>query len=92
VFLTLNNTDGGLKVKGSQPTGFAIAGADKKWYWADAKIVGNQVVVSSKEVSQPVAVRYAWAANPRANLYNGADLPAVPFRTDDWPGRSIDKK
>ena len=66
---------------------FAIAGADKVWHWADAKIQDNMVVVSSPEVSKPVAVRYAWAMNPsqRNLLYNKEGLPASPFRTDDWP-------
>ena len=62
---------------------FAIAGADKKWYWADAVINGNQVVVSSDKVKNPVAVRYAFAMNPQgANLYNKEGFPASPFRTD----------
>ena len=66
---------------------FAIAGADKKWHWADAEIAGNKVIVSSKEVPTPVAVRYAWAMNPsqRNLLYNKEGLPASPFRTDNWP-------
>jgi sialate O-acetylesterase len=59
--------------------------ADKKWYWAEAKIEGNSVVVESPQVAEPVAVRYAWQSNPVATLQNGAGLPAVPFRTDDWP-------
>jgi sialate O-acetylesterase len=65
---------------------FEIAGADKKWKWADAKIYGKDaVVVSSAEVKAPVAVRYAWAANPEgANLVNSDGLPASVFRTDDW--------
>ncbi|TSA37416.1 MAG: sialate O-acetylesterase [Verrucomicrobiaceae bacterium] len=63
--------------------GFAICGADHKWVWADAKIDGGSVVVWSDQVPQPVAVRYAWASNPTCNLYNGAGLPASPFRTDD---------
>lgn len=64
---------------------FAIAGADKKWFWADAVIDGNLVVVSSPEVKEPVAVRYAFQMNPDgANLYNRDGLPASPFRTDDW--------
>ena len=64
---------------------FSIAGADKKWHWADAKIVGNQVLLSSKEVKTPVAARYAFTMNPAdANLYNKEGLPAGPFRTDDW--------
>jgi sialate O-acetylesterase len=77
---------------GKELTGFAIAGADKKFYWATAEIVGNSVVVSSKEVKAPVAVRYAWANNPVCNLVNEAGLPAPPFRTDDWPGITVNKK
>ena len=66
--------------------GFAIAGADRKFVWADATIKGDSVVVSSKDVPEPVAVRYAWGTNPKANLVNKEGLPAIPFRTDDWPG------
>jgi sialate O-acetylesterase len=65
-------------------TGFAIAGADRKWVWARAEIDGNDVVVSSDQVGSPVAVRYGWANNPPCNLYNNEGLPASPFRTDDW--------
>ena len=65
--------------------GFAVAGDDKKFVWADAKIDGETVVVSSAEVKQPTAVRYAWANNPECNLTNKAGLPASPFRTDSWP-------
>jgi sialate O-acetylesterase len=65
--------------------GFKIAGDDKTWYPADAKIDGNTVVVSSAQVPNPVAVRYAWGNAPDANLYNRDGLPASPFRTDDWP-------
>jgi sialate O-acetylesterase len=72
----------GMTAKGGTLQGFAIAGADKKFVWADAKIEGNTVVVSSPQVKQPAAVRYAWANNPVANLYNAAGLPALPFRTD----------
>jgi len=75
----------GLKVAGDKLKGFAIAGEDRKFVFADAKITGpDTVVVSSREVAQPVAVRYAWAQNPDANLANSADLPASPFRTDTW--------
>ena len=66
--------------------GFAIAGADRRFVWADARIDGDTIVVSSPMVPTPVAVRYAWADNPVANLYNSARLPASPFRTDSWPG------
>jgi sialate O-acetylesterase len=64
---------------------FAIAGADKQWKWADAKIDGDSVVLTSSEVSKPVAVRYAYSMNPLgANFYNKEGLPASPFRTDKW--------
>ena len=64
---------------------FAVAGADQKWFWADAVIENNSVVVSSPEVKSPVAVRYAFQMNPTgANLYNRDGLPASPFRTDAW--------
>ncbi|MEO6846700.1 MAG: sialate O-acetylesterase [Chthoniobacterales bacterium] len=70
----------------SQLEGFALSGADKKWFWADAKIQnGNEVVVWSDKVPAPVAIRYAWTTDPTVNLYNGAGLPAAPFRTDDYP-------
>ena len=65
--------------------GFAICGEDKKWYWAKAELVsGDKVSVSSDKVSNPVAVRYAWADNPVCNLYSNDGLPVVPFRTDDF--------
>ncbi|SDS19538.1 sialate O-acetylesterase [Mucilaginibacter mallensis] len=66
--------------------GFAIAGDDRKFYWASARIEGNKVIVSSDKVAVPVAVRYAWADNPVCNLVNKEGLPAVPFRTDEWKG------
>ena len=73
------------EVKGGQLKRFAIAGEDKKWVWADARIDGSTVVVSNPEVPKPVAVRYAYSLNPSgANLYNKAGLPASPFRTDNW--------
>ena len=71
---------------GAKLTRFAIAGADKKWFWADAVIVNNTITVTSPDVKEPVAVRYAFQMNPDgANLYNREGLPASPFRTDDWP-------
>jgi sialate O-acetylesterase len=78
------HVDGGLKAKGEKLTAFAIAGDEKQFAYADARIDGDSVVVSSPEVSSPKAVRYGCADNPPANLYNAADLPASPFRTDDW--------
>jgi sialate O-acetylesterase len=92
VRLTFKHVHGGLVAKGDALKGFAIAGEDKKWVWADAKIDGDSIVVSSPSVSKPVAVRYAWANNPICNLYNKAGLPAVPFRTDDWPGVTANAK
>ncbi len=76
---------GGLVVKGDTLKGFAIAGEDKKWVWADAKIDGDTVIVSSDKVAKPLAVRYAWGLNPPCSLYNKEGLPAAPFRTDGWP-------
>jgi sialate O-acetylesterase len=80
------HTDGGLIVKGDKLGEFAVAGEDHKWVWADARIEGDTIVVSSASVPNPKEVRYAWQSNPLATLYNGAGLPAVPFRTDNWPG------
>ncbi|OPZ80670.1 MAG: hypothetical protein BWY76_03292 [bacterium ADurb.Bin429] len=74
----------GLHAKGDPPVGFAIAGADRAFYFAHAKIEGDEVVVWSDKVPNPVAVRYAWASNPVCNLYNRADLPIYPFHTDNW--------
>lgn len=83
---------GGLKTPDGGPLrGFAIAGADHKFVWAEARIQGDSVVVWSKEVAHPVAVRYAWANNPVCNLHNKAGLPASPFRTDDWPGVTVNR-
>jgi sialate O-acetylesterase len=84
IILSFSHTDGGLVAKDGVLRGFAIAGADRQWKLADAKIEGDKVMVSSPEEKSPVAVRYAWAANPDCNLFNGAGLPASPFRTDDW--------
>jgi sialate O-acetylesterase len=84
--LKFTHLGGGLVAKGGPLKQFSIAGADKKFAWADATIDGDTVVVSSKNITAPAAVRYAWADNPEGcNLYNKADLPASPFRTDDWP-------
>jgi sialate O-acetylesterase len=73
--------------------GFAIAGNDKIFHWAKAFVRNNTVVVYSQKVNDPVAVRYAWSDNPgETDLYNNAGLPAVPFRTDDWPLKTSGKK
>lgn len=66
---------------------FELAGKDQKFHFADAEIVGNKIEVTCAAVSEPVAVRYAWADNPEGcNLYNSAGLPASPFRSDKWKG------
>jgi sialate O-acetylesterase len=83
--LTFTHLGGGLEAKGGPPAGFTIAGADKIFHPAEAEIKGDTVVVSSKDVAKPVAVRYGWANYPTGNLWNKADLPASPFRTDNWP-------
>ena len=84
VTLTFANPNSSLVAKGGGPlTGFAVAGADKKFVWAQARIEGDKVVVWSDQVAQPTAVRYAWADNPEGvNLYNKAGLPASTFQTD----------
>jgi Carbohydrate esterase, sialic acid-specific acetylesterase len=82
VELTFQHADGGLKAPGGELRGFTVAGADGKWHAARARIEGDKVLVSSPEVKEPVAVRYDWASDPDGNLYNGAGLPASPFRTD----------
>jgi sialate O-acetylesterase len=77
-------TAGETIVPPTELTSFAIAGADKNFVWAKAVIDGKDVVVSADEVAAPVAVRYGWANNPKADLYNIEGFPASPFRTDDW--------
>ncbi|MEI6521521.1 MAG: sialate O-acetylesterase [bacterium] len=90
VILKFNFSDG-LKCKGDKLNSFAIAGADKVFYSPQATIDKDTVVVSSDQVNKPVAVRYGWANNPPCNLYNSADLPAAPFRTDDWVSYQVAK-
>ena len=87
--LRFDHVGGGLVAKDGPLKGFAIAGNDKKFVWADAKIDGDTIIVSSPQVADPAAVRYAWADNPVCNLYNQDGLPACPFRTDDWPGLTV---
>ena len=74
----------GLHAQGEPPVGFAIAGADRTFYFANAKIEGESVLVWSDKVPQPVAVRYAWASYPICNLSNSEELPMFQFHTDDW--------
>jgi sialate O-acetylesterase len=80
--LRFTHLDGGLRAKGGPLRGFTLAGADKVFHPARAEIRGRTVVVTSKAVPQPVAVRYGWANVPEGNLWNKAGLPASPFRTD----------
>ena len=85
ITLSFTNIGSGLVAKKGKLKYFSIAGADKKFVWANAKIEGDKVVVWSNKISKPVAVRYAWADDPQgANLYNKEGLPASPFRTDDF--------
>ena len=77
----------------NEPIGFTIAGEDKKFFKADAKILeDSRVQVSSASVPNPVAVRYAWAQNPICNMFADNGLPLTPFRTDDWPGITAGKE
>jgi sialate O-acetylesterase len=87
VVLSFDHVGTGLAARdGETLTGFAVAGKDRQFAWAEARIEGDHVVVSSDLVAAPVAVRYGWADNPDANLFNREGLPASPFRTDHWPG------
>lgn len=96
IVLTFEHAGGRLKpFDVNEVRGFTIAGADKKFVVAQAKIVENdktKVEVWSDEVAEPVAVRYAWADNPVCNLRSANNLPVTPFRTDDWPGVTINNK
>lgn len=91
--IKFQHAKGGLHANnGESLKGFEISGLDHKFEWAEARIDGNDVVVYCKTIENPIAVRYAWAENPICNLYNNADLPASPFRTDDWKGVTFEKK
>lgn len=93
--LRFTEVGSGLEIRGGEKLGdFAIAGQDRQWYWAEARITGkNRVEVWSDKVPNPQAVRYAFNNNPQhANLVNDADLPASPFRTDNWPGPTDGKR
>ena len=92
--INFTHADSGLVVKNKYGylMGFEIAGADKVFHYAGAAIVNAKVTVWGDAVSNPVAVRYAWADGPiDANLYNKAGFPAAPFRTDDWLGVTVGK-
>ena len=91
IVLTFDHVDGGFRpFDVNEPRGFAIAGSDRKFVKAQARVAGPATIeVWSDKVTDPVAVRYAWADNPVCNLYSNAGLPTTPFRTDDWPGVTI---
>ena len=82
--LHFKHTGSGLMAKDGALKGFAIAGDDRKFIWANATIEGNTIVVATPEVTKPIAVRYGWSNNPPTSLYNNENLPASPFRTDEW--------
>ena len=82
--IAFKNVGGGLVVEKGELTGFTLAGEDKKFYNASARIEGDTIVVTSDQVAAPAAVRYGWANYPVMNLWNKAGLPAHPFRTDAW--------
>lgn len=85
VVLTFDHAGEGLEAEGGELKGFAIAGPDRKFHWAQAEIEGGKVVVQSPEVPRPEAVRYGWADYPVVTLRNQEGLPASPFRTDNFP-------
>jgi sialate O-acetylesterase len=82
--LNFRNSQGMKASDGGKLKGFAIAGEDKKFVWADATIEGDHIIVSSPQVPEPVSVRYAWGDDPECNLVNDTGLPASSFRTDEW--------
>jgi sialate O-acetylesterase len=94
IVLTFDHVDGGFRpFDVADPRGFSIAGSDRKFVQAQAKVAGPaKIEVWSNKISEPVAVRYAWADNPVCNLYSATGLPTTPFRTDDWPGVTINNK
>jgi sialate O-acetylesterase len=101
VFVSATRAGGAMRVRfasiasglvstdGAPPRGFLLAGSDRAWHRADARVDGTVVVVSSPEVPEPVAVRYGWGNDPPNTLRNLADLPAAPFRTDNWEAASV---
>lgn len=94
IVVSFEDRGGGIRtVDKHDVVGFWIAGEDRQWKVAQAKVVdGQKVEVWNDEVAKPVAVRYAWADNPVCNLFNAEGLPVTPFRTDDWPGITADAK
>ena len=93
VWVRFDSTGGSLKTSdGQAPVGFALAGADRKFHWADARLRGDWVILSCKDVPAPVAVRYGWADNPLVNLVGATGLPAAPYRSDEWAGLTLNSK
>ncbi len=90
--IRFDHVGGGMVAKGESLTDFVIAGTDRKFVPAQARIDGDTVVVSSPEVAEPVAVRFGWSDIAVPNLFNKEGLPASPFRTDDWPGLTDETK
>ena len=82
--ITFTNAGKGLTGSSDMLKGFAVAGSDRRFVWANAKIDGDKVVVWHDDIQDPQSVRYAWASNPQISLFNSANIPASPFRTDDW--------
>ena len=95
VILSFTHTGSGLMARDKYGylKGFEVCGSDKKFHFAQAYIVGNNVIVSNDEVEKPIAIHYAWADDAGdANLFNKDGFPAVPFRSDDWKGITADAK
>lgn len=89
--LSFDHVGAGLEARGGRLQGFQIAGSDRQWAWADARIESDRVIVSSPKVPTPLAVRYGWADFPMVNLFNKDGLPATPFRTDNFPLTTVKK-
>jgi sialate O-acetylesterase len=85
IILSFDHVGAGLECRGDELQGFAICGADKKFVYAKASIVGDSIEVHASQITQPVAVRFGWAEYPVVNLWNKDGLPAPPFRTDSFP-------
>ena len=95
VTVTYSNVGSGLisRDKFGYIRGFELAGTDQKFHWAKAEIIDGEVRAFSSEVAEPVAIRYDWSNNPgQVDLYNVEGLPALPFRSDNWPGATTDRK
>lgn len=91
VRLSLKHANGLRTRDGEAPSSFQVAGADRKWHMARAKVDGDAIVVWHPDVKAPVAVRHAWANNPHVNVVNAEGLPLAPFRTDRWPETTREK-